>query len=231
MAEADYLEAAIPPTYRILGIRLKAFSIGHLMLLRHFGNPFVAEREGKDEKILPEHLTMGVFFCSHTYEEALEKMQEPDFQEKITAWLIEIGPYDFQAKALEFAEYIAAHSIWPKLHPPEDDPRMPGAPFIQRVRLLLMGKLNYSIMEANNCSWGKAVHDYFAWLEMEHAAKIFNDQETDYSHLATSDEMLEACLKMAGPGAVAILPDQGTERAGGDWIPQAPVPDGMEDFL
>ncbi len=171
--ESDYLEAALPERFVILGQSLRPFSIGHMMWLRRLGNAFVLQTPPGIEDLLS-----GVLICCQTYAEACESLQDPGLPLRIREWARKLGPFNIALKSQEFARYIRLGSTWPELHDPDDeDRRMPGAPFIQRVRIVLQAKLGLSPTEAFDYPWGLAQHDYFAFWELEERCRILNEEE------------------------------------------------------
>jgi hypothetical protein len=171
--ESDYLEAALPERFIILGQRLRPFSVGHLMLLRRVGNAFVLQTAPGIEDLLS-----GVLICCQTYEEACESLQDPGLPARLRKWARKLGPFNITLKTEEFARYVRLGSTWPELHDlDDDDRRAPGAPFIQRVRIVLQAKLGLSPSEALDYPWGLAQHDYFAFWELEERCRILNAEE------------------------------------------------------
>lgn len=187
----DYLKAALPDRWIILGQQLEPFSLGHVMILARLGNSFVT-----GEPPQAADLIQAVFICCHRYEEALTELQRADLPELLRKWGEAIGDFDVPTKIEEFKGYIAAGSTWPELNdPPEDKKqgREPGSPFLQRVKLTLLSKLNHSLSEALNKPYGEAIHDYFAFAEMQGSAEITTAKEkTDIEEtLAEHQEILK----------------------------------------
>jgi hypothetical protein len=205
--EADYLRSAIPEPVVLLGQRLESFSLGHLKLLMRFENAFVTAAAA------PElgDLVMGVYICCQDYAGALEGLQDPNLPKLLHKWATQLGGgwwqrvlgrsgFDFDQKAAEFARYIRDGSSWPELHDPGRDYRMPGAPFIQRVEIVLRGRLGCTDDSVNNVPWGKAVRDYFAFWEMEGAVKI-NSPEDD-EHMRQVHALIEEIKRDVAAGKV-----------------------------
>jgi hypothetical protein len=95
----------------------------------------------------------------------------------------------------QFYHYLANGMTWPDTYQPEGNDRIPGAPFIQRLRLVLQAKLNFTPAEVFNYPYGAAVYDYLGFLELEDRLRILG--ETDLEHLhppAEVEALLEAEL-------------------------------------
>lgn len=211
--EADYLRAAIAEPVTILGQSLERFSIGHFRLLRYLGNAFVCE--GKPELY---DLLQGIFVCGQKASEAQEsifkglelpnglignlfglKPRRVYFSDFVSAWKESAGAFDVELKIAEFDKYIRSESNWPNLYNTNNEGRMPGAPFVQRVLVVLESKLGYSHQDALNAPWGEAMHDYYCFWEIEDRAKIVND--SDIAHLKAVEELERKALEMQEGGA------------------------------
>jgi hypothetical protein len=188
--EADYLLAAIPEPVTILKHRLLPFSLGHAKLLRRFGNAFIAGR-------IPNigDLLVAVFICSRTYHEGIDGLENTHFTAYRAKWQKLVGKFDFLQTCQSFAKYMREGSRWPELHEPDEGGRTPGAPFIQRVQLILQGRLNHSLEEALNKPWGEALHDYFAFWELEGQIKILSQDDLDSVDSQRAKEIREEILK------------------------------------
>lgn len=173
--ERDYLAAALPEPFTILGQRLTPFSLGHLLLLRRFENAFVVP--GGAPSI--DDLAFAVFVCSQTYEEAAAAIAEPDIHKRVEEWGKSLGPFDLGEKLADFDRYLCAGSTGPDVNEDGQTHRQPGAPFIHRVRMVLQGRLNYSFEEAMNCPWGLALWGYFGFWETEGAVRLFSPEDAE----------------------------------------------------
>lgn len=182
--EADYLKSAIPEPVTILGQRLQPFSLGHNLILRRFDNAFVAERKPELADLL-----FAVLICAQDYRSALTSLRDgipvkrwfgskrASYADFIGQWIASLGPFDFIAKAIEFQGYIAAASTCPDLKQPDGETRRLGAPFIERVQIVLQGRLGYSPDEALNLPWAEAIHHYFAYWELEDRCAFITEEE------------------------------------------------------
>jgi hypothetical protein len=63
-----YIQARWPVKWRICGTDLLPFSIGHMLLLRRVGSPFVPDAS-EAETIEPGHLAMAVLICTRNFEQ------------------------------------------------------------------------------------------------------------------------------------------------------------------
>jgi hypothetical protein len=192
---ADYLQAAIPTPVTILGQRLHHFSLGLNQLLLRFENSFVRPEA---TKVTTGDLLFGIYVCCHEYDEALEAIERPDLRKLLRQWGKQIGFFDLKAKAAEFEKYLADGQMIPELLPEDESKsgRTPGAPFLQLVKVTVMGELNYSRHEALNAPLGEVLNDYFAHYEKKGAAKIWGPDEQ--AHIDNTLELEKEIAKEKG---------------------------------
>ena len=174
MAER-YLESALPEPVVCLGQRLTPFSVGHLHILTRLESSFVTGGVPTLGDLL-----LAVFVCAHDYQGGRAAIASGDSTKEIAKWVLSQGDFNPDPEHASFEKYLVDGCLSPELHETEGNQRMPGAPFIQRVRMVLQSKLGFTFEEAMNHPWGLALHDYFAFWELEGAVKIFSseDQET-----------------------------------------------------
>lgn len=199
--ERDYLAAALPEPFTILGQRLTPFSLGHLLLLRRFDNAFVVP--GGSPSL--DDLAFAVFVCADSYEVAVREMAAPDVLARVEEWGRNLGPFVLDEKVEEFNRYLIAGSQGPEANEDGQTHRQPGAPFIHRVRMVLQGRLNYSFSDAMNCPWGLALWDYFGFWEMEGAVKLFSEEDAE--RIAMAKALRETISAEGGWTLLPVLRD------------------------
>jgi len=174
MAEADYLLAALPDRHIVLGQLLRPFALGHMMILRRMGNAFALNQPASLEDLL-----RGVFICAQTVDDALESLQDPKLPETIAQWGETLVEFNLLEKIGAFTDYIQKGSTFPELCEPDGEFRMPGAPFLQRIKLVLQSEFGCSQSEALNYPFGSAMHDYFGFFEMKSRIRILSDEDKE----------------------------------------------------
>lgn len=169
----DYFAATMPEPWQVLGLRLRAFSLGHYKLLKRFDCAFVSDKE---QGATLADLTLGVLCCSMSPKEFIAFMESPTFNEECQAWGKSVGIFDIAEKAKLFAEYIDAHSIVPKYWE-EKDCGSSGAHWAQCLEVTLRGKLGWTGEEIDSEPLSKAFADYFKHAENEGAIKLMTAEE------------------------------------------------------
>lgn len=166
---SEYLAAAIPPPFTILGVTLRPYSLGHKMVLGRINSPFeIGGIAGVSDIVL------AVLICSNDYSGAVELLDRADLAEQCHKWamrlqvqgrwprrkLVEI---DWIEKRKMFNDYIAAHSKEPVISFDESkfSEGAQTCPTLQLVKVDLMHKLGLSETEALNRSWSLCLWDYY----------------------------------------------------------------------
>lgn len=93
---ADYYKARIPEPVRILGLKLRPFALGHLVLLHRIESYFV----GASETLTYEDLALSVLICSLPYKEALEALEDKDLDRFMRRWVAKLTGRGFLATLL-----------------------------------------------------------------------------------------------------------------------------------
>lgn len=194
---ADFFTAAIPEPVTILGVRLRAFSLGHVLLLNRFGNAYGIGTA----PALPD-LIQAVVICSQDYQSALADMDNPALPKWVSDWQRSIQPrnkfgirkselgFSVPAKLLEFAEYIRAGSTFP-IFSVEDNKAGTkiDVPLVQSVKVCLQSKMGLSEDEVLNRPWGLCLWDYFTIHAIDGHCRITEIE--DYSDLQKQADEFE----------------------------------------
>lgn len=183
---AEFYTAAIPEPVAILGVRLRPFSLGHVLLLNRFGNAFGAG--GTSPAI--EDLIQAIVICSQRYADALAEMDNPKLPEIVAAWQRKLAPrnrlgfrvaglgFSPAVEILRFAEYVRAGSSFPLFTVKESHQgEAMGVPMVQSVKVLLQSKMGFSEAEVLDRPWGLCLWDYFTLNAMEGHCKIMDRDE------------------------------------------------------
>lgn len=156
---SDFYQAAIPEPYTILGLRLRPYSLGHIILLHWVKSAFVL-----GTKPGMEDLVTSVFICTQTYEEAIRALDNPKLPKFMLRWERKIGRFDFDLKAKEFADYILAHSKAPLFKLEEGKTRPNACPLVQSVKIALLSETNLTETEILNRCWSLCLWDFITLL-------------------------------------------------------------------
>jgi hypothetical protein len=179
----SYYKTAIPEPWTILGLRLRPFALGHVLILHRFESPLV----GDISTAISADLLFAVFVCSRTYENALDALNDPRLFDWIADWsrklcrpniqqrigLAAPAAIDWPEKFKAFAQYMVEGSKYPAFSVSmEQRPAEMSIPLIQIVRCVLLSKTSLTETEIMNRPWGQALTDYITIRAMEGAVQI-----------------------------------------------------------
>lgn len=165
---AEYFNAAIPEPWTILGLRLRPFGGGHLLLLQRLESGFVC---GGNVDLAD--LVTSVFICSRTFEQARDALQDEDLPKIINRWHRKlIGPWwnptivNFPSKIGMFQEYITEGCRVPE-YTSRGDGGSINVPTVQFVKAFLMTKTSIGESEFYNRPWALSMWDVLTIQAME----------------------------------------------------------------
>lgn len=187
--ESDYVKAAVPEPFQILGLRLKPFSLGHYILLKRHG--FVCD---SGEPYTRENLILGCLVCSMWNREFLDFMESPDHAKEVMAWGELCGQFNLQEKLALFYEYLAPAFQEPAFTIIGESADNCGD-WSQNLKLAMMLKLNATEEEILNRPLAGLRSDYFRIAEMEGLIRIQNVE--DVAIADGNAAIIEAALKAA----------------------------------
>jgi len=201
--------AAIPEPYRVLGLKLRPFSLGHYVTLHRHGSAFVSDRETNASR---EDLIFAAIVCSMTFEEFNEWIDSGPlpFWRKLGAvlrflffqsslwelmlalkrsraeyeaarWGRRIGHFDFAEKVRLFKRYVDEHSEMPKFWE-EKEPKASGGHWAQSVFLTLTGELGFTASQAWNLCLREAFLHFFKHAESMGAVRLMDESELEAIH-------------------------------------------------
>lgn len=181
-----YYGAAIPDPWDILGVRLRPFSLGHVVLLNRIESPFIVGGT------LPtfDDLAFAVLVCSKNYEDGLRSIEDPNLPKILRQWadrltglkrwmvrcrLKTATPVDFAKSALEFFAYIKEHSTVPKYEYNPDHFHEMSCPDVQMVKVTLMREMRFGESEILNRNWGLCLWDWVTMRALDGKVKLVNE--------------------------------------------------------
>ena len=186
----DYFDQIfqVPPT--ICGCQLKCLSIGRYRMMARFRAAFVSDEE---RIATPGDLLISVLICSMSVEDFVQFASQPDFRKQMMKWGSKWGFFppkcfswpiigkwlerffgthtaesDFEGIAKEinaFKQYIFDGSKSPDYWDESPSNKTSAAHWSQNIEVVLRGNLNWTQEEINEEPLGKALWDYFKFME------------------------------------------------------------------
>jgi len=187
----SYAAASIPEPYRILGLRLRPFSLGHYLLFERFHCAFLCADPALATR---QDLLLGVLICSMRHDEFLAFLEQKNFTQEITRWGKRIGLFDFPAKAALFRAYLDAGRSEPNYIPMQ--PGDEHGDWAQNLKMTLITRLGYTEPQALDMPLCQALADYFRLAESEGLVRIITPED-----LAAAEANTKIFEQLANPPA------------------------------
>lgn len=178
-AEACF-RAVLPAPVKILGLELRPFCAGHIVILHSIRNAFVlADRV----PITEAELATALAICSFTFEEgqAFLRLSQEEIDQKMRAWRRELTrakqPFAIAENAARFVDYVAAGSEFPMHFVPtaaRNTIPITDLPKLQLVRCALRHYFHLTDSEFWNMPWGLALWDYYTALVLQGHGDMVN---------------------------------------------------------
>ena len=199
MPDGFYL-AAIPEPQTILGLRLRPFSLGHVILLHRVESAFIMGG-------VPDFtdLALSVFICSQSYQETIKALDNPnlpefmaDWHNQLTGedkWLVRLGirkpvVIDYKAKANAFAEYLTTGSKIPQYSYTPNDFKPLTCPPAQMVKVTLQKEMGFSEAELLDRSWAWCLWDFVTLKALAGQVTMYEDGQIENAQ-AVGDAIAE----------------------------------------
>lgn len=208
MDDSAYYRSAIPEPRTVLGLPLRPFCLGHLIILTRFESPILLD----PATAISSDLLFAVFVCSRSYEDCLEALSSGEVFAWVADWsrqltrptfLQKIGlrpasSIDWAAKFKSFAEYVAEASKHPTFSV-EDNGRIRSLaqPLPAIVRTTLLAKTSLSDKEILNRPWGLALTEYLTIRAMEGVIQLTDSDAIEAARRAA--EEYEAAMSDGTP--------------------------------
>jgi hypothetical protein len=201
MTHAFY-QAAVPDAWEILGIKLRPFSLGHVVLLHRINSPFINGLISAPATF--DDLALSILICSDTYEKSLECLSYKHlprilrrWADQLTGmdrWLVRWGfrkatIVDFVQTAIDFSSYIREHSKIPDYDFNPSDFGEMHCPEVQMVKVTLMREMGLSEAEIMDRGWGLCLWDYVTLRALDGKVKMI-DSELKQAALNTANDLL-----------------------------------------
>lgn len=180
----SYTSACFPDRWRILGLRLQPFCLGHALLLERYGSPFANAFQGEPiGEVGFADLLLAIFICSKPYPQAAEAMGRGlGLSYRLFAWrcwwFAWRRPYAFVGRAAMFQRYMFDGVDGPKTFSHGESGRPPGTPMLLAVKQagVIVG---YSPAEALTVPWSQLLWEIAARKEAAGLLEVLNDAERE----------------------------------------------------
>ena len=188
----DYLKACIPEPFRVLGQRLKPFSLGHSFVLNRLRSPFAVAVSERVPSL--GDLYFAVWVCRRKYADAIKGLHDGTFVKEVK-WLKFVSRFkNTEAAKVMFMNYIVQAAKTPPVwYSKEGNSKAMTMPHLLYLKFLLMGKLGYSEVQAMDIPLGEAVWTSVAYSESEGGSQFQTDSQISIREMR--DKLFEEAKK------------------------------------
>jgi hypothetical protein len=182
----SYVQALIPNSYKVMGIKLRPFSLGSYFLMRRFNCAFSNENIETNGNI--QDLLLAVSICSRTYNQFLDWISDPEqFQSWSKEWgdkiklALENDQINILIEVNKFKIYMKDSVQVPKIWNNNEDgeSKTSGAHWSHNIYIKLISKIGYIPEQALDMPLSQASFDYYKHLEDEGSITFMTDFEID----------------------------------------------------
>lgn len=182
----NYSATILPEPYRIMGISLKPFTLGHYFLLQKFGCGFVSDNP--ENKCDITDLIVGIAICSHDYSDFEQKYSSGKIFKWLNSWGKQLNKqlnkqdcFNLLEKFELFKQYIKTSCHVPMYWKNQDESESveKGAHWSAHLLNILTSKLNYTREKAFDLQMSNALTEYLVYCEAEGAITLIRDDELE----------------------------------------------------
>ena len=179
-----YVDAVLPKKFRICGLELKPFSLGHYLLLEKSGNPFInptAEETSLSDSIY--YLFHALLVCALTFENNILVQEDDKAYSKLTIEFFDNLKKNIESdknwnivmKIKEFENYMKYHMDMP-IYTEENcgDSGVPSGTDWKQTIFIVFKKMGYTDSEILNMNFKKLFYEWTSWAEGEGGIKVMN---------------------------------------------------------
>lgn len=184
----DYSKEILPVKYKLFGVDLQPFSMGHYLVLKRFDSPLIKTGAAMNLAQLIASLVLGVLVCSMTHKEfkSLDSKKVDSCLSAIRTRLKKerINPVH---KLKLFNEYASVDDCVPQFElmgseSDESSPKTLGGDWTENV-IITMTRLGYSFDEVMELPLRVCLSHYFVFQQQEGNLRILTDEENEIAKI------------------------------------------------
>jgi hypothetical protein len=177
--EQEILQLVVPDVTYCLNVRLRPFSIGHLLLLKRLQSPFILSG-----RISYEHLLEAVFICAQTFDEGQAGLNRPDTRTVLRKFHRRISVFGFKSVAFRrgatiLEEHIEKSLRFPVMYSKESSSDETELPFWLPLLINVSKNLHQPITDLLDMPIGFVYSLYAALCESMGQAQLVSRSRLD----------------------------------------------------
>lgn len=175
---SSFYASLAPEPYRVLGVKLKRLTFGHVVLLQRFGCVPITN---------VMDLATAVQICSRDYKGGLDYVDSlgSRWRRVLNWWFIRrIRRWNIEDAIKAWSDYLEANSQQPEYaRSANKSPSKKGAPELSQVRAYLLTRCGYLPDTIMDHYYGQCLWDCGAAVELENGEGIVGDQHRELAKL------------------------------------------------
>lgn len=182
----SFSSAIFPSDFIVLGIKLRPFSLGSLIILEKYSSPIVSSNE-VDLNLVDGiyNFLFGLVICGQTYEQNLLMLENIELlnntMKQVTDNMLinmdlEKG-WNIFDKMNIFKNYIDYHMDIPIFTEQNENKELPSGTDWKTNIFITFKKMGYTETEILNMNFKKLFYEWCSWAESEGGIKVWNKYE------------------------------------------------------
>ena len=191
-AHESYFKAVVPDPVTILGLELRPFCAGHIVLLHRINSVFI-----RGGTVTENDLRDAVFICAHSFREGIKALNDESTVPFYKRWKRQISKVNLAQKIAEFEKYIADGSQFDLIFAPKQQSQhipITSLPAVHTIRCRLMSYYGVKSDEFWDMPWGQAQWDFYTAFILEGQGDLV-EKDT----LQAAKDFAEADFKRMNP--------------------------------
>jgi hypothetical protein len=170
-------QAAIKQPFKVLGRKLKPFSLWHQTILEFFESGFAV---GAQYDPTYEDLILSVFFCSYDYTGGMEELESRTLRTRLKLWGWYCGNFDVLEAMRCFKKYVEYYSASPNYWLEQNNgSSKSGTSYAQFLKVKMMQEFGMSDTEALNTAYNSAIINYLTTLEARGVIRFMSQEDEE----------------------------------------------------
>lgn len=180
---AAFFNTAAESPPRVLRLRLRPLTLGHVYLLNCVESPFVIE----DVEVSESDFFIAVFICSQPWPEAQKSLNSGWLSWFVRIWKFFVRKKSMVRQLTRFQAYLTEGLRAPKFKRDLETDEL-QSPWFWRLTAFLLSEMSMTHDAAMNCRVWQANALYAAYAEMKHDLKLISQRDQDLWEFACQED-------------------------------------------
>lgn len=180
---AAFFNTAAENPPRVLRLRLRPLTLGHIYVLNCVESPFVSEHG----EITEADFFIAVFVCSQKWQDAERALNSRWLGSFVRVWKFFTRKKSMVRQLTRFQAYLSEGLRAPKFKNKLDAEEL-ESPWFWRLMAFLLSEMHLSESDSMDCRVWRANALYAAYAEMKHDLKLISQRDQDLWEYAAQED-------------------------------------------